>query len=66
MIWTRHRVSLTSGCMVLIGIDGLIVVRESKPFKHLVDRIVVSKSVSSSLLMALNIQCSHPTSYQLK
>ena len=50
----------------LITNDGLIVVRESKPFKHLVDRIVVPKSVSSGLLMALHIQCSHPTSYQLK
>ena len=50
----------------LITNDGLIVVRESKPFKHLVDRIVVPRSVSTGLLMALHIQCSHPTSYQLK
>ena len=50
----------------LITSDGLIVIRESKPFKHLLDRIVVPKSVSTGLLMALHLQCSHPSSHQLK
>ena len=50
----------------LITNDELVVVCESKPFKHLVDRIVVPKSVSTGLLMALHLQCSHPSSYQLK
>ena len=50
----------------LITSDGLIVIRESKPFKHLIDRIIVPKSVSTGLLMALHLQCSHPSSHQLK
>ena len=50
----------------LIASDGLIVVREAKPFKHLTDRIIVPRSVSTGLLMALHLQCSHPSAYQLK
>ena len=50
----------------LIASDGLIVVREAKPFQHLTDRIIVPQSVSTGLLMALHLQCSHPSAYQLK
>ena len=49
-----------------IASDEVIIVRESKPFKDMVDRIVVPKSVSTGLLMALHLQCSHPSSFQLK
>ena len=50
----------------LIASDGVIIVRESKPFKELLDRIVVPKAVCMGLLMALHLQCSHPSGYQLK
>ena len=50
----------------LIASDGVIIVRESKPFKNLLDRIVVPRAVCMGLLMALHLQCSHPSGYQLK
>ena len=51
---------------VILAHDGLLVVRSAQPLGYLVDRIVVPRSVCNGLLMALHIQCSHPSAYQLK
>ena len=51
---------------VLVASDGLLVLREAQPLCNVNDRIVVPRDVVNGLVMALHIQCSHPTAYQLK
>ena len=51
---------------VLLARDGLLIVRTAEPLGYMVDRIVVPRSVCNGLLMALHIQCSHLSGYQLK
>lgn len=50
----------------VISNDGLLVVRDSKPFQPQRDRIVVPRSVLDGLITATHLRFSHPTAYQMK
>ena len=46
--------------------NGLLVVKRDKPFAPLQECIVIPRQVLDSLLTALHIRLSHPSSHQLK
>ena len=46
--------------------DGLLVVKDDRPFHATKDRIAVPRSVLDGLVTALHIQFNHPTPYQNK
>jgi len=51
---------------VTITKNGLLVVKRDKPFAPLQECIVIPRQVLDSLLTALHIRLSHPSSHQLK
>lgn len=51
---------------VSVARDGLLVVREDKPFRATVERIVVPRAVLDGLLTAIHIRFNHPSAYQTK
>ena len=55
------------GVTVLTGhLDGLLVIKQSTPFKPTSYRVVIPRNVSDGLLTALHIQLNHPSTHQLK
>jgi hypothetical protein len=52
--------------LVSIANDGLLVVRDDKPFLPTQDRIVVPRAVLDGLLTALHLRFQHPVPYQMK
>lgn len=49
-----------------IASDGLLIVKDDKPFLPTLERMVVPRSVLDGLLTALHLRFTHPSSHQLK
>ena len=52
--------------IVSIANDGLLVVRQPRPFQATSERIVIPRQLAAGLFTALHIRLSHPTLSQLK
>ena len=64
---TDIRRYLSCGVTVLSGqLEGLLVIKQSTPFKPVSHRVVIPRRVSDGLLTALHITLNHPSANQLK
>ena len=58
---------LNLGVTALTGnLNGLLVIKQTTPFKPTSYRVVIPRNVSDGLLTALHIQLNHPSTHQLK
>ena len=64
---TTVRRYMNCGISVLTNnLEGLLVIKQSTPFKHTSVRVVIPKAASDGLLTALHIELNHPSVSQLK
>lgn len=64
---TTVRRYMNCGISVLTNnLEGLLVIKQSTPFKHTSVRVVIPKAASDGLLTALHLELNHPSTSQLK
>ena len=51
---------------VTVASDGLLIVREARPFQPTRERIVIPRAVLNGLLTATHLRFNHPSAYQMK